>query len=342
VNGSWFPDKLRVMRALATPPASLLVSAREPALGSFDGALPPIDWTPLKSDGTLNALREKHWIYLTLASDALHVAVAVVDLAYATKVFAFVFEKASRRVVARESLLAPPRTSTLAAHLDAKHLVDFRLGSSLVSLERDGSAVKVRVQLGTIHIDAELDDAGAPPSIGAVVDLGNGRFHATEKRTLVGWRGGVSAGDERWSVREGVAGFDFSRGFPHRATNWHWGFFLGESTEGEPVAMNLVEGFVGEAECAVWFRGRVHGVGEGRFTFDTRRPYGKWHVRSTDGAVDLELIPCDVHEEFMELGIIGARYRQPIGLFSGTLTIAGEAVRIEKVVGVVEDQRVRW
>jgi hypothetical protein len=330
------------MRALASPPPALLRSAHEPVLGSFDGALPPIDWTPLKQDGTLKGLREKHWIYLTLASEAVHVAVAVVDLAYATKVFAFVFEKASRRVVARESLLAPPRTSTLAAHLDAKHLVDFRLVGSHVKIEREGSKVQVRVHLGSIRIDAELDDASAPPSIGAVVDLGEKRFHATEKRTLVGWRGGVSAGDERWSVRDGVAGFDFSRGFPYRATNWHWGFFLGETTAGEPVAMNLVEGFVGEAECALWFRGNVYGVGEGRFHFDARRPYAKWTVRSIDGAVDLELTPCDVHEEFMELGIIGARYRQPIGLFSGTLAIDDEVVHIDKVVGVVEDQRVRW
>lgn len=330
------------MRALATPPPALLRSAHEPSLGSFDGALPPVDWSALKQDGTVSSLREKHWIYLTLASDAVHVAVAVVDLSYATKVFAFVFEKASRRVVARESLLAPPKTGALADHLDGKHLVDFELGQSFVKLDRDGSKVHARVKLGSIHVDAELDDASAPPSIGAVVDLGNRRFHATEKRTLVGWRGGVSAGDERWSVREGVAGFDFSRGFPHRATQWHWGFFLGETTGGEPIAMNLVEGFVGEAECAVWFRGKVHGVGEGRFSFDPKRAYGKWHVRSTDGAVDLELIPCDVHEEFMELGIIGARYRQPIGLFSGTLTIEDETVHVEKVVGVVEDQRVRW
>lgn len=330
------------MRALATPPPALLRSAQEPSLGSFDGALPPVDWSPLKKDGTLKALREKHWIYLTLASESVHVAVAVVDLTYATKVFAFVFEKASRRVVARESILAPPKSSALADHLDGRQLVDFHLGASHVKIERDGSKVHVRVHLGSIHIDAELDDASAPPSIGAVVDLGRGRFHATEKRTLVGWRGGVSAGEERWSVREGVAGFDFSRGFPHRATSWHWGFFLGETTNGEPIAMNLVEGFVGEAECAVWFRGKVHGVGEGRFTFDPKRAYSKWQVRSSDGAVDLELIPCDVHEEFMELGIIGARYRQPIGLFSGALTVAGETVHIEKVVGVVEDQQVRW
>jgi hypothetical protein len=329
------------MRALTTPPASLLRSRQEPTLGSFDGALPPVDWSTLPH-GRLQSLREKHWVYLTLAADALHVAVAVVDLGYATKVFAFAFDKASRRVVARESLLAPPKLGHLGLNLDAATLIDFKFGGVVVRMTREGSTVHAHATFGKISIDADLDDGAAPPSIGAVVDLGGQRFHATEKRALIPWRGGVVAGDERWSVRDGVAGFDFSRGFPHHATNWHWGFFLGTTTAGEPIAMNLVEGFVGEAECAVWFRGKVHGVGEGRFTFDKKRTYSPWEIHSTDGAIDLTLIPCDVHEEFMELGLIGARYKQPIGLFSGTITLGDEQLRLDKVVGVVEDQQVRW
>ncbi len=329
------------MRPLATPPASLLRSSHEPSLGSFDGALPPIDWSPLRRS-TLRALREKHWVYVSLASEAVHVALAVVDLAYATKVFAFVFDKASRRIAARESILAPPKKVRLASHLDGERLVEFRFGASQVHLAREGSVVSLSARLGAIAIDATLDDGAAPPSIGAVVDLGGGNFHATEKRTLLSCQGGIVAGGERWSMREGVAGFDFSRGFPHRTTDWRWGFFLGKTTEGEPIAMNLVEGFVGEAECAVWHGGKVHGVGEGRFTFDERRAYGTWQVRSADGAVDLELLPCDVHEEFLELGLIGSRYRQPIGLFSGTITVGGKVHRIAKVVGVVEDQHIRW
>ena len=329
------------MRALSHPPASLLRSPQEPELGSFDGALPPVEWSSL-AHSPLRALREKHWIYLTLASDALHVAVAVVDLGYATKVFAFVFDKASRRVVARESLLAPPKQGRLGAGLSESKLIDFHFAGSTVRMDREGSLVTVHAKLGTIAIDAELDDSDAPPAIGAVVDLGDRHFHATEKRALIPWRGGVVAGDERWSVRDGLAGFDFSRGFPHRKTSWNWGFLLGSTTAGEPIAMNLVEGFVGEAECAVWFRGRVYGIAEGRFTFDRQRTYAKWDVRSADGAVELTLTPCDVHEEFLELGLIGARYKQPIGLFSGTVTLEGETVQLEKVIGVVEDQQVRW
>ena len=329
------------MRDLSDPPVSLLGRSRAPAFGSYGGALPPVDWAQLPTRGR-GALRTKHWIYATLACDDLLVAVAVIDLGYATKVFAFAFDKVSRSVVARESILAPPKLARLASSLEGERLIDFHFGGSTVVMNRDRHALRASVKLGSIAIDAELDDTNAPPSIGAVVDLGGQHFHATEKRSLVAWRGAVVAGTQRWAVREGVAGFDFSCGFPHRKTHWHWGYFLGTTAAGEPIAMNLVEGFVGEAECAVWFRGKVHGVGEGRFTFDRTRSYGKWEVRSTDGAIDLTLTPCDVHEEFLELGIIGARYRQPIGLFSGSISIDGERLNIDKAVGVVEDQRVRW
>jgi hypothetical protein len=58
--------------------------------------------------------------------------------------------------------------------------------------------------------------------------------------------------------------------------------------------------------------------------------------------VDLSLIPCDLHEEFLEAGVLGVRYKQPIGLFSGTLRVADETLEVDRVVGVAEDQRVRW
>ena len=88
------------MRPLSSPPASLFDPSGLPAFGSFAGALPAIDWAPVKRS-PLQALREKRWVYLTLASDDVHTALAVVNLGFATKVFAFVFDKAQRRVVAR-------------------------------------------------------------------------------------------------------------------------------------------------------------------------------------------------------------------------------------------------
>jgi hypothetical protein len=329
------------MRALSSPPASLFGSSGSPALGSFGGALPAVDWAPVKRS-PLQTLREKRWVYVTLASDDLHAALAVVNLGFATKVFAFVFDKAQRRVVARESMMLPPGIAKVGANLDAHRVVDVHFGGVSVHLVHEGDRLHVKASLGSIRIDANVNDCIAPPSIGAIVDLGTQHFHATEKRTLASWAGSVDAGDEHYRADEGFAGFDFSAGFPHHRTQWRWAFLLGRTTGGEPIALNLVEGFVREAECAVWFRGAVHGVGEGRFAFDRQNPWKAWKVTTTDGAVDLSLIPCDLHEEFLEVGVLGVRYKQPIGLFSGTFRVAGESVEVERVVGVAEDQRVRW
>jgi hypothetical protein len=200
----------------------------------------------------------------------------------------------------------------------------------------------VRASVGAIEVDARVNDCASPPGIGAIVDLGDGHFHATEKRTLAPWAGSVSFPDGRFAVDDGLAGFDFSAGFPLRSTAWRWAFVVGHSERGEPVALNLVEGFVREPECAVWFRGAVHGVGEGRFSFERRNLWRLWHVTSADGSVELTMIPCDLHEESIEAGVVSVRYRQPVGLFSGTIRLADETVVIRRVVGVAEEQRVRW
>jgi hypothetical protein len=329
------------MRALSSPPSSLFATSGTPAFGSFAGALPAVDWAPARRS-PLGSFREKRWVYITLATEDMHAALAVMNLGFATKVFAFVFDKAQRRVVDRASVILPPTLARLGASLDAHRLVDLRFGGVSVHLVREGDVIHVKSRIGSIRMDALVNDTAAPPSIGAIVDLGRQHFHATEKRALAPWRGLVEAREDRYVSEDGVAGFDFSSGFPHHRTSWCWAFFLGRTATGEPIGLNLVEGFVRAAECAVWHRGKVHGVGEGRFSFDRRNPWRPWSIRTDDDAVELSLIPCDLYEEFLEAGLLGVRYKQPIGLFSGRLRVGGEEVDVTRVVGVAEDQRVRW
>ena len=106
--------------------------------------------------------------------------------------------------------------------------------------------------------------------------------------------------------------------------------------------MNLVEGFLGERECALWVDGALCPVGEGRFDFDARDPLAPWRVRTTCGAVDLSFAPWAMHAEDMNFGLIRAHFVQPIGAWTGTVRVGDRAHVVSNVVGVAEDQDVLW
>jgi len=59
--------------------------------------------------------------------------------------------------------------------------------------------------------------------------------------------------------------------------------------------------------------------------------------------VDLKFSPGGVHAQHKNFGVIASRFIQPLGTFSGVVRTAdGRELVLDEVLGVVEDQDVRW
>jgi len=333
------------MRELAPTPAAVVdASTRAPLLGSYRGGLPRVDWAPLGLGAGARMLRHKRWVYAAIATERVYVAFAVARFGYACNAFVYAYDAADRRMLARASWIGLPGAARVGDTGGEGCHASFRASGASLSIERPAGATRyaVRVEAPALSIDATLDAASAPPAIGAVAQVAPGRFDATEKRALLAARGELRVHGRAVSL-DGLGGYDFTSGMLARHTRWRWGFALGRLEGGVPFALNLVQGFVGEPECAAWVGDEVHGLGEGRFTFDRRRPAEPWRVTTTDGAVDLVLEPGAVHEEKRNLLLVAARFAQPCGAWKGTLTLPGRGTtRVEHALGVTEDQEVTW
>ena len=110
------------------------------------------------------------------------------------------------------------------------------------------------------------------------------------------------------------------------------------------MALNLVQGFVGEPECAVWVDGELHPRARGRDRRTTSAsPLAPWSVRTAGGEVDLRFEPGAIHAEEHDFGVVASRFLQPAGSFTGTIRLPGRApLELDRVLGVVEDQAVTW
>lgn len=327
-----------VRTLLPAPRAFVDPATGGPAFGSYVGPLPPI---ALGSALVDRAFRRKKWFFVAVAADEVWISLAVVRMGYATNAFAYVFDRDARRMLVDRTVVGPPRAAEIGddAHASGA-LATFGFGRSSVLLERRGQTCELRARFADLDIDVTFDDASAPPPIAAIARLGPSLASATEKRALAKARGRVVVCSRRISLDGAVAGYDYTHGLMPRNTRWRWAFAMGRAKDGELIAFNAVQGFVGEAECAAFRAGGTFPIAEPRFDFDVEHPERPW--RLVGQGMDLELDVGAVHEQRTNLVVVRSRFLQPVGAFRGTLRVDGRDVELDGVPGVVEDQDVVW
>jgi hypothetical protein len=345
------------MRTLAPPPSSLLrvgSGAPDVALGSFAGPLPSVSWQEAAraaGRGALwRAVHDKRWIYVAVRDGGLVVAAAVVRTGYAATALAWVWRADAPGFVDERVAMGPPTAGDVVddgpgarmARFEARG-VRFVVGDGEVAIDAREGAGRVAGAIAAdrpLHVRLSLEAASALP-IAAVVAVPGGLVSATQKH-LASVTGEILAGGERRAVRDGLGAVDYTSGLLARRTLWRWALALGRDCAGRRVALNVVEGFVGEAECALWVDDVLIPVGEARFELDPSDPTRPWTIRTTCGAVDLRFVAGAVHLQSRDLLLVRSRFLQPAGRFTGTIRVAGEVLADLDLLGVAEDQDVTW
>jgi hypothetical protein len=334
------------MRDLPPAPSSVVdPETKLPRFGAYRGGLGKIDLGPLERGWLWTLARRKRWMYVGIASEAVWVTLAVVDLGYAGNAFAFVYDKAGRKMLEHRAGIGLPGLFSVNDASGEGHAARFRNPRLNVTIERArGSSVyTVRAVAPNLEIDARLESGAAPPGISAIAPIPGGKVNVTQKRALLTALGSVRADEKTISLDGALAGFDHTSGLLARRTSWKWAFVLGRAKSGERVGINLVQGFVGEAECAAWIDDDLVPLAEGDFSHDPARPLERWGIRTRDEKVDLQFSPGAMHKDATNLGVVRSRFVQPVGLFRGSVRLPGHApLELDGALGVAEDQDVVW
>ncbi len=328
------------MRRIHPAPSSFVdPKTGAPAFGSYEGPLPRVD---LGAIGLRDRIaRRKRWVYLALASDEVWISIGVVRTGYATTAFGFAFDRKTRAMLVDRTVIAPHATASIADDLHASgDVTRFAFLRSKVSVVRRAGELDVTARFKGLEVAATLDEQAAPPPITAIAGLGDGLLDATEKRALAKVKGTATCDGRTFDLASAVGGYDYTHGLLPRHTCWRWAFGLGRTAENEPIGFNVVEGFVGEAECAAFYEGALHPISEPKFSFDIDRPLDPWRLKGE--GIDLTFDPGAVHAQHTQLVVVKSRFVQPVGVFKGTLRIGERDVVLDEVPGVVEDQDVLW
>jgi len=327
-------------RSLGPPPDALLDAAGVPRFGAYAGPLPPIALPRLGLRDRL--FRRKRWFYVALSAGDTWISLAVVHTGYAATAFVFAYDAVSRTMLEDVTVIGPAMAARVADDAHQQGLVaSFSFRRMEIAIARADGYLEITVRSSRVDVSARIDERGRAPAISAIASVGAGLFGATEKRAALALSGRARCGERELGLDGGLAGYDFSQGLLPRRTAWRWAFALGRSDDGATFGFNVVEGFLGEAECAAFVDDDVVALPEPRFLFQPEHPVkAPWRLEGPGLALDFE--PGAAHAQRTNLGIVRSRFVQVVGTFRGVLRVQGRELRVHGLPGVVEDQDVTW
>jgi hypothetical protein len=324
---------------VAAPSTFLDARTGAPSCGAFFGPLPAVSLGALGLRDRI--ARRKRWVYAAVATEEMWFSLAIVRTGYAATAFAFAYDLQGNRMMVDRTVLGPAGVALVSDDFHGQgEVARFAMGGTRLGMTRRGTTLDFHVRIGDLQLDAAVDEQTGPPAITAIAELGEGLFNGTEKRALLAVRGRARVGQREVVLDAGTAGYDYTHGLLPRHTQWRWAFALGKASSGEPFGFNVVQGFVGEAECAAFLGAEVVPIAEPRFELDLREPMKPW--RLVGDGIDLAFRPGGVHAQHTNLLVVKSRFVQPVGTFRGTVRVAGREVAVEGLPGVAEDQDVLW
>jgi hypothetical protein len=330
------------VRGLSGPPSSVVDDAGRVQFGNYVGQLERVDWEPaLKQTSRLwRLLHRKTWQWVGISGPRCVLAVAIIDAGVVANAFAYVFDREEKRLLRDLSFLGVPRLQVrVADHVGEGASSWFRSVRTCFRLRHEGTAWSIEADApGGFHVRANVDASAPARTLCAIAPiLGGGVANCTHKTMCLPATGTVEVGGRRFDLEGHTAAFDHTSGILARDTRWRWA-----CASGPRIGFNLVEGFNGAVENAVWLDGRILPVGEAMIDYDPTRPRNEWRVRTACGRVDLVFTPEGGRQQNLDVGVMASLYQQPIGVFRGTVQAPdGSAIPVEQV-GVTEAHQARW
>ena len=272
--------------------------------GRFQGLGGAPGWARLLPPHARNALwrrlHHKRWHFVALVTDELFCGVAIVDIGWSNTCFAYVFDRAERRVVAAFSPLGVAGLNAAVGATVAEG-ARFSMPGRRIAIEAAGAdGHRLRLRAGRFRIDAQY--AGSGPrllAIGPVLD--GGSVHSTQKSPGLALGGQLQVGERRYRLDGGVASYDFSNGLLGRRTAWRW-----ISAHNARLGFNLQSGYFGDAENALWCEGQLLPLGPLQVEVE---PGGCWTMRTLDGLLELRFTPEGTRCDYKQLLIASSRMR---------------------------------
>jgi hypothetical protein len=304
--------------------------------------------------GGLRRFRLKEWEHWAVIHPDWYLSVVAVDFGFLVTSWLHVFDRRNRRAFEHTRKL-PPWTFRAPANV-LNHSGEFKTRGYRVFLHNH---LEQQVHHLSIEVSGERslpavagtllfqeDPARTQPLV-SMLPLGPNRPMFTHKSACFA-SGALEIGGQKVEFTPGrdVGLLDYHKAYYPRNTFWRWATFGTIDSTGNLLGVNLTHNVIKDDERfnenCIWHGNSISLLGAARFDVP-KDPMQPWRIRTTDGAVELELIPQGLRHERVNLGLAASAYNQPYGLYSGTLVdSAGWRHGVKDAFGIAEDHVATW
>lgn len=298
--------------------------------------------------GLIKNLRYKKWQFFMIAHPRFALGFVILDIGYLTSSFLYVLDRRDNTLrdhkrispsgggsVAESLWSGKCEFRTRGYSIEIQNNLDQGRHSAVIDIAKSGKAPAV-----TADISIRQSPGGTRP---LVVSLPVGDKRAMYSHKVVCTASGtVRIGDESFTLdpTRDTAIMDEHKAYYPYHTYWKWmcfGFIEGGRAIGANLTDNLIKDQTAWNENAVLTPDGVNLLGPASFNFDLKNITKPWHIRDTAGLVELEFTPLAVKYDNTNALILRTDYRQPIGLFNGTITDhTGRQIKVREALGVTE------
>ncbi|HOD06863.1 MAG TPA: DUF2804 domain-containing protein [Myxococcota bacterium] len=303
----------------------------------------------------LRTLRLKEWSHVAIVGAEVTIGTAVVDAKYISNAWFWAADRKTGRFIEHAAQAGGGAINTSQQLFDGR--TAFRSGGFKVdihdNLDRNQHAYHIEIaakgDLPAVRADFLLQfDWQKNTPLVVVLPAAEGRPFYTHK-CVCPVTGVVAVGNRVYQLEadRDFAMLDVQKTYYPYKIFWEWATFAGLDGKGRLVGINLCHNLISDDETwnenCLWVDGKLTSLGPARFEYDPSDHLKPWHLRTTDGTVDLEFRPEGKRDGLIDAKILLSDYHQPYGTFHGFVTAGdGERIEIDGLRGVTEDHKAKF
>ncbi len=287
----------------------------------------------------------KKWYYLIAANDKYLISFAITDVGYLGNVFFTIVDLRTKKKIFDRSLLGIPNVI-----LNVKSATE---GAVLASFQYPGVHIQlIKKKESVFFFQATFPNVRVLlhlflPDTAPLFVTGHARKEgeiSTKKINLIKISGHLLINKDAVDFSNGMGGLDYTFGYLPYKTYWKWGFGFGRLEDGTPFGFNIANGnnMGGENENALWIQNEMFPLSD--CTFLQEQDKKSWKMETKDSTLKLEFSSFTSHLEKKNFLFVKSNFSQQYGYYSGEITDpkTKKSLKIQNVIGVAENQMVRW
>ncbi len=300
----------------------------------------------------LQGMRVKVWDYYAVTTPTHFFSFTVSDIGYLGMVFAYVIEFASGKYEEQTLTLPFANGVSIPRNSDAGE-TRYEGGGKTLRFNVNGEKRTLFVRwpgFGKTTLNAELEFVvpSKHESMNIVIPIQGKRFYYNRKINCMPASGWVEYQGNRFEITPStcLGNLDWGRGVWEYESFWVWASASGFLKNKRTIGLNLGFGF-GDTSAATEncfiLDGKVHKLGEVKFSYDNQNFKAPWKMVSPDGRLNLVFTPFFERVAKTDLKILRSEVHQMFGHYNGTLvTDEGKKLDVTDLIGWAEEHNAKW